>query len=175
MNLRNTLAAIVVLALLGVAGVLATAAEGGLPAEAIAKIGTSGAVDILGDTGGENLRNAVVRSTDSGDLPLASSSGIGVLVTAQYGGTCDIPTWPDVPGNIQGLGFSWCPSSVDYQLRVFAQQAAVGMCAMSTGTSSTPEQINSRRHEINSACEMLAGLASMNRGPSCLCPSSYLR
>ena len=47
---------------------------------------------------------------------------------------------------------------VDFQWRVFALQAAGAQGAIATGSSSTPEQINTRRQEIQAVpANRLAG------------------
>ena len=48
----------------------------------------------------------------------------------------------------------------------FALQAAGAECAIATGSSSTPEQIEARRREIRAACDRLAALGQGN----CQCP-----
>ena len=57
------------------------------------------------------------------------------------GGQCLIPNYPSPPGGVANLGFSWCPASVGIQRRSFALQAAGAQCAIATGSSSTPDQI----------------------------------
>ena len=44
--------------------------------------------------------------------------------------------------------------------------AAGAQCAIATGSSSTPEQIEARRREIRAACDQLAALGQGN----CQCP-----
>ena len=70
------------------------------------------------------------------------------------------------PGGVSNLGFSWCPASVSLQVRSFALQAAGAECAIATGSSSTPEQVEARRREIRAACDRLAALGQGN----CQCP-----
>ena len=60
-----------------------------------------------------------------------------------------------LPGVWPNLGFSWCPASVSLQVRSFALQAAGAECAIAMGSSSTPEQIEARRREIQAACDRL--------------------
>ena len=81
------------------------------------------------------------------------------------GGSCEIPGYPR-PANVANLGLSWCPATVDFQARAFALQAAGAQCAIATGSSSTPEQIQARRQEIQAACARLAALGVSN----CRCP-----
>ena len=82
------------------------------------------------------------------------------------GGGCQVPGYPNPPRGVSNLGFSWCPASVGLQVRSFALQAAGVECAIATGISSTPEQIEVRRREIRAACERLAALGQGN----CQCP-----
>ena len=70
------------------------------------------------------------------------------------------------PPNPISLGLSWCPATVGFQVRVFALQAAGAQCAIATGSSSTPEQINARRQEIKAVCDRLTALGVTN----CQCP-----
>ena len=81
-------------------------------------------------------------------------------------GPCQVPGYPNPPGGVANLGFSWCPASVGMQVRAFALQAAGAQCAIATGSSSTPEQIEARRREIRAACDWLAALGQGN----CQCP-----
>ena len=82
-------------------------------------------------------------------------------------GRCQVPGYPNPPGGVSNLGFSWCPASVGLQVRSFALQAAGAECAIATGSSSTPEQIEARRREIRAACNRLAALGQGN----CQCPA----
>ena len=88
------------------------------------------------------------------------------------GGSCLIPGYPSPPGGVANLGLSWCPASVDFQARAFALQAAGAQCAIATGSSSTPEQIQARRREITAACGRLAALSARG-GINCRCPAGY--
>ena len=90
------------------------------------------------------------------------------------GGQCLIPNYPSPPGGVANLGFSWCPASVDIQRRSFALQAAGAQCAIATGSSSTPEQIQARRQEINAACNILDAWQSPDI-PTCQCPAGLRR
>ena len=82
-------------------------------------------------------------------------------------GRCQVPGYPNPPGGVSNLGFSWCPASVGLQVRSFALQAAGAECAIATGSSSTPEQIEARRREIRASCDRLAALGQGN----CQCPA----
>ena len=81
-------------------------------------------------------------------------------------GPCQVPGYPNPPGGVANLGFSWCAASVGMQVRAFALQAAGAQCAIATGSSSTPEQIEARRQEIRAACDRLAAMGQGN----CQCP-----
>ena len=93
-----------------------------------------------------------------------SAGGTGAVAVS---GQCEIPGYPR-PADVQNLGLSWCPATVGFQARVFALQAAGAQCAIATGSSSTPEQIQARRQEIQTVCAQLAALGV----PNCRCPSS---
>ena len=108
-----------------------------------------------------------------GQPPVGSSGGVAAGNTARSasgGGSCLIPGYPSPPGGVANLGFSWCPASVGMQRRSFALQAAGAQCAIATGSSSTPGQINARRQEINAACDRLDAMQSPDI-PTCKCPA----
>ena len=94
------------------------------------------------------------------------------------GEVCQIPGYPNAE-DVAEMGLPWCPSDVSLQVRSFALQAAGAQCAMITGSSSTPEQLEARRQEIRTACEILAGLGvsqlSMSTGTPVQCSGSRLR
>ena len=98
-----------------------------------------------------------------------SPGGVGTAGAAggvmSVGGSCEIPGYPNPPGGVANLGLAWCPSNVDFQVRAFALQAAGAQCAIATGSSSTPAQIQARRREIAAACGRLAALGA----PNCQC------
>ena len=104
-----------------------------------------------------------------GGQQTAVQNPAGTAGSAAGGGSCLIPGYPRPPGGVANLGLSWCPASVSMQLRAFALQAAGAQCAIATGSSSTPEQIQARRREIAAACERLAALGVSN----CRCPAGY--
>ena len=83
------------------------------------------------------------------------------------GSECHIPGYPR-PANPQGLSLPWCPASVDFQIRVFALQAAGAQCAIATGSSSTADQIQMRRREIEDLCKRLDALDGTG---NCRCPA----
>ena len=87
------------------------------------------------------------------------------------GPVCEIPGFPS-PTNVQRLGLSWCASTVGFQRRAFALQAAGAWCAITEETSSSPQQVNARHREINAACDALDALGTRG-GPSCNCPAGY--
>ena len=81
---------------------------------------------------------------------------------------CQIPGYPR-PANPRGLSLPWCPASVDFQIRVFALQAAGAQCAIATGSSSTADQIQMRRREIDDLCKRLEALDGTE---DCRCPAA---
>ena len=113
-----------------------------------------GTVEYVTFEDGEEVR----RSSRRQSQPRSGSAG---------GGGCQVPGYPNPPGGVSNLGFSWCPASVGLQVRSFALQAAGAECAIATGSSSTPEQIEARRREIQAACGQLAALGQGN----CQCPA----
>ena len=111
-----------------------------------------GRVEYLTYEDGEEVRRSSRRQTGS---------------AAAGRGRCQVPGYPNPPGGVSNLGFSWCPASVGLQVRSFALQAAGAECAIATGSSSTPEQIEARRREIRAACDRLSALGQGN----CQCPA----
>ena len=105
------------------------------------------------------------QTSTGGSLPTAVQNPVGTADSNAGGGSCEIPGYPRPPGGVANLGLSWCPASVDFQVRAFALQAAGAQCAIATGSSSTPEQIQARRREISAACGRLAALGA----PDCQC------
>ena len=99
----------------------------------------------------------------------AAGASTGDLGAGASGGQCQIPGYPSPPGGVASLGLSWCPASVGFQVRAFALQAAGAQCAIATGSSSTPQQIQARRREIAASCGRLAAMGVSN----CQCPASY--
>ena len=137
----------------GVAGGAAIAAAGGGTEEAV-EAGTVFAESVISGT-------QPATSSGGGSVPSTGNSG-----TAEGEPPCQVPGYPNPPGGVGNLGFSWCPASVGMQVRAFALQAAGAQCAIATGSSSTPEQIEARRREIREACGRLAALGQGN----CQCP-----
>ena len=123
----------------------------GLGAEEALEVGTSVAGSVL-------TRQA--SSTGGGSLEPDSSGSAGGE------GACLIPGYPRPPSGVANLGFPWCQASVSMQVRAFALLAAGAQCAISTGSSSTPEQTQARLREIQAACGRLAALGTRN----CRCP-----
>ena len=117
-------------------------------------------------------------SPTKGQTPTSDKSNVELAAAVPSSGPgCMIAGYPSPPGGVANLGFSWCPASVTLQVRSFALQAAGAQCAIATGSSSTPEQINARRQEINAACDRLAALGARldgpNSGASCRCPAGF--
>ena len=139
----------------GVAGG-AMASASGLDAATATEIGATIAGSVLADE--------AVGSSGTGAASGGTSGNTGATAG---GGPCQVPGYPNPPGGVANLGFSWCPASVSLQVRSFALQAAGAECAIATGSSSTPEQIEARRREIRAACERLAALGQGN----CQCPA----
>ena len=138
----------------GVAGG-AMASASGLDAATATELGAT--------IGGSVLAGEAVGSSGTGTSLDAPSGNTGATAG---GGPCQVPGYPNPPGGVANLGFSWCPASVSLQVRSFALQAAGAACAIATGSSSTPEQIEARRREIQAACDRLAALGQGN----CQCP-----
>ena len=108
-------------------------------------------------------------SPTTGPTSTSDKSNVELAAAVPSSGPgCMIAGYPSPPGGVANLGFSWCPASVTLQVRSFALQAAGAQCAIATGSSSTPEQINARRQEIKAACDRLAALGVSN----CQCPAS---
>ena len=116
---------------------------------------------------GTVFAEGVIRGQSPAEITAAAAAvGSAGNVGAGTSGPCEIPGYPR-PANVQNLGLSWCPSTVDFQARVFALQAAGAQCAIAIGSSSTPEQIQARRQEIQAGCTRLEALGV----PNCRCPS----
>ena len=139
----------------GVAGG-AIASASGLDAATATELGATIAGSVLADE--------AVGSSGTG---AASGGTSGNTDATAGGGPCQVPGYPNPPGGVSNLGFSWCPASVSLQVRSFALQAAGAECAIATGSSSTPEQIEARRREIRAACDRLSALGQGN----CQCPA----
>ena len=118
---------------------------------------------------------SVAGSVLTGQVPVATTGGgvvpggSGVAGGIGSAGSCLIPGYPSPPGGVANLGFSWCPASVSMQVRAFALQAAGAQCAIATGSSSTPQQVQALSREIVAACGRLAALGVSN----CRCPAGF--
>ena len=141
---------------IGTAGGAAIAAAGG---------GTEAAVD-AGTVFAESVITGKQPVGSSGSGSATGVSGTAGSASTSSGGPCQVPGYPNPPGGVANLGFSWCPASVSLQVRSFALQAAGAQCAIAMGSSSTPEQIEARRREIQAACDRLSALGQGN----CQCP-----
>ena len=138
----------------------------GVTGAAIASAGgldTATATELGATIGGSVLAGEAVGSSGTGAASGGTSGNTGATAG---GGPCQVPGYPNPPGGVANLGFSWCPGSVSLQVRSFALQAAGAECAIATGSSSTPEQIEVRRREIRAACGRLSTLGQGN----CQCP-----
>ena len=147
----------------GVTGA-AIASAGGLDAATATEIGAT--------IGGSVLAGEAVGSSGTGAASGGTSGNTGATAGS---GPCQVPGYPNPPGGVSNLGFSWCPASVGMQVRAFALQAAGAQCAIATGSSSTPEQIKARRQEIRAACDRLAAVGARLAAPgapNCQCPPS---
>ena len=120
---------------------------------------------------GPDARRAPAGGRPSAAVPGGGRAGApgGTVGAVASGGQCEIVGYPSPPGGAANAGLSWWPASVDIQVRAFALQAAGAQCAISTGSSSTPEQINTRRQEIKAGCARLAALGVSN----CRCPQGF--
>ena len=147
-------------ALIAGAAVGPIAASGGASVEEAASAAATVAADVLqAEQNHERSRQTA-----------AVAGGIGEAVGT---GPCEIPGYPR-PADPQSLGLSWCLSSVDFQVRVFALAAAGAKCAIWKGSSFTAEQIQARRKEIKEYCERMEALnARLDGGGRCLCPDGY--
>jgi len=128
-----------------------------------------GATAVAAGANAEDASEAAVVFAEQVRTGQPSTGSVGIAGTAgggmSVGGSCEITGYPSPPGGVANLGLSWCPASVDFQVRAFALQAAGAQCAIATGSSSTPEQIQARRREISAACGRLAALGA----PDCQC------
>ena len=105
---------------------------------------------------------SVEAGADSDDAPPPAP------LPAAAGPGCLIPGYPD-PSNLSSLGFAWCPGDVDFQIRAYALQAAGAWCAITGGTSATPEQLVARHAEINETCDRLDAVGAALGDTRCDC------
>ena len=114
-------------------------------------------------------------ATQRQELPLTSGptpSGETRVGAINGPGTCEIPGFPH-PNDVRGIGLGWCPSSVNFQLRAIALQAAGAWCGIRTGSASTAAEVSAGHDIVNTACDRLDALTGNGGGPSCQCPSGY--
>ena len=82
---------------------------------------------------------------------------------------CEIPDYPNAdPDAVPGLGFSWCPAEVDFQVRSYAIAVAGSYCAKLAG-----ELGKDWAAQIASLCEGLDNLEGRRSesGHQCACPA----
>ena len=95
----------------------------------------------------------------------------------RQGPGCEISGFPNPPGGLTAVGLSWCPASVDFQLRAFALQAAGIQCAVDAASPATPEIVSQARNQISEVCGRLAAFGARLGGragsASCRCPADY--
>ena len=110
-----------------------------------------------------------------------SPGGVGTADAAgggmSGGGSCKIPGYPTPPGGLAGVGLAWCPASVNFQVRVFALQAAGIQCSVAAVPDPPPEVVSRARSQIREVCGRLAALGTRldgpNSGASCRCPAGF--
>lgn len=85
---------------------------------------------------------------------------------------CEIPGYPEPPENLPSLGLSWCPASVDIQLRSIALTGAVYWCAINTGRAT---DVDRYKQLIGESCDLLDGFVEGGIAPSgvCQCSAAY--
>lgn len=117
-----------------------------------------------------SLNDARFQSPGRGEVtpPMTSPTPAGGAEASEGGQGCQIPGYPR-PADVQNLGLPWCPASVGFQVRAFALQAAGAQCALSVG-GATPQQAESIRKEIRTACDMLE---AWGEGTDCKCPPGF--
>ena len=129
-----------------------------------------------GDTPADHCPLSLVYPSAGPKCRALLAGGAAALRTASLArtarGRCLIPGFPR-PADPESLGFPWCPASVDFQIRVFALTAAGAQCAIATGSSSTPEQIEARNREIADVCTRLDAVAERFGGAECRCPADW--
>ena len=119
-------------------------------------------LDVATKNKNEATRQVLLAAGRGAGSALFAAGNAGVTAG---GGPCQVPGYPR-PADVTNLGLRWCPASVNFQVRSFALHAARAQCAIATGGSLTPEQIEARRREIRAACDRLAALGQGN----CQCP-----
>ena len=137
-----------------------------IAAASVVGVGTASGASTEAILAGVEAVASSQQAATGGGQQTASKSSRGTAGSATGGGSCQVPGYPNPPGGVANLGFSWCPASVSLQVRSFALQAAGAECAIATGSSSTPEQIEARQREIRAACDRLSAMGQGN----CQCP-----
>ena len=81
---------------------------------------------------------------------------------------CEIPGYPNAgPDAVPGLGFSWCPAEVDFQVRSYAIAVAGSYCAKLAG-----EPGKDWAAQITVLCEGLDDMdGRIASGRDCACPA----
>ena len=152
-------------AAIGIVGGTAIAAAGGGTEEAL-EAGADFAGGVIGGTSSRGSAAGVPAATSTGNV----GTGTG-------GGSCQIPGYPSPPGGLAGVGLAWCPASVNFQVRVFALQAAGIQCSVAAVPDPPPEVVSRARSQIREVCSRLAALGTRlggpNGGASCRCPAGF--
>ena len=131
---------------IGTAGGAAIAAAGG---------GTEAAVD-AGTVFAESVITGKQPVGSSGSGSATGVSGTAGSASTSGGGPCQVPGYPNPPGGVSNLGFSWCPAKASAcRFGRLPCRRLERECAIAMGSSSTPEQIEARRREIQAACDRL--------------------
>jgi len=112
------------------------------------------------------------RCRRQGQSDPASCARLLARLTATARGRCLVPGFPDPP-DPESLGLPWCPASVGFQVRSFAIAAAGMQCAIATGSSSTPEQVEARNRETADLCARLDAVADRLGVADCRCPADW--
>ena len=90
----------------------------------------------------------------------------------RQGPVCEVPGYRRFAA--RDAGVSWCALTLDYPERGYVDDAAEAWCAISTGTSSSLEEVLEQHQRIETACDALDEL-SVGDGSSCRCPAGYRR
>ena len=56
------------------------------------------------------------------------------------------------------MGLTWCPASVDFQVRAFALQAAGIQCSLAAVPDPPPQVVSETRSQISEVCSRLTAL-----------------
>ena len=117
------------------------------------------------------------QTATGGGQPTAVQNPVETAGSAAGGGSCEIPGYPTPPGGLAGVGLAWCPASVNFQVRVFALQAAGIQCSVAAVPDPPPEVVSRARSQIREVCSRLAALGTRldgpNSGASCRCPAGF--